>query len=212
MLKKTWVKVILVLLLVWLSTSLYFYTQHMVTVRTYNVEKQLVFPEGTINLKQIRLENFERKTDFIYRNYGVIAAKFLPDDLKLPFLNLCLFYTRPYKYYEKGFAAIKLRGNIVLNPSNDAERIKENIVNKYDIEIINQVGVHFSGSKAFSQSDDSNVIRFEITGRYFEKDSPHNKILKIAVKDKETGEFRFLTVEPVWEKNTYNFFKRAPKQ
>jgi len=50
-------------------------------------------------------------------------------------------------------------------------------------------------------SDDSNTIDFEITG-----------VLQIVATDKDTGESQSLTVEPVWEKHTYDFFRRMPKR
>lgn len=201
MLKRVWVRIIFVFLFVWLIASIYFYTQHKITIWNYQVNQQIQLNDVKIDIKEISVQNYRSNKGFQKNNLIYEIVQKFPHQLQLGFLNICYFYSKPYNINDK-YGVMSVKGQLISNSIiNDEPNI--------EIEVVDDIGVHYFSSQAKRHESDSNISNFETKGDYF----PFEKLgstLKISIKDKRDDKTIEIIIDPTFTKQSYGFFHKKP--
>jgi len=183
-----------VVFVIFAGITVYFYFQHRVQVQTYALDEEIVYKNNRIKLKEIELINFSR-TDPFDRWYLAVVGK-LPRRLQLPFLQTCVFFSRPYRFDDK-FGRLTVKG-MIISPSPET------------FELSNLTfyvgGLSIEGGGMRTESG-SNIIYFE---KRFRNCPLDKKSFKLYVTDKDSSIFKSLFIKPVWNTKTYHYFRPRP--
>lgn len=202
LLKKAWIKIIFVFLFVWLIVSIFFYTQHEIIIWNYQVNQQIELKDVKIDIEEIFVRNYRSNNKFYNNSLIYDIASKLPHQLPLGFLKICYFYSKPYDI-NNNYGVVSIKGQIVSNgPINDERNI--------EIEVIDDIGVHYSSFNWRSFEPDSNIVGFMTGGDFF----PFEKLgstLKISIKDKREDKTTEIIVNPTFTGHSYGFFDNKPK-
>ncbi|MDD4752914.1 MAG: hypothetical protein PHT78_06640, partial [Desulfitobacteriaceae bacterium] len=201
-LKKNFVRVILLLLVVWAGVTAYFYSQHTVRVKQINLNEEIVFGDVRLNIKEITFENArERQIDFTELVNRQEFAMKLPRVLAYRFLTACYFYSRPYEF-TPGEGTLKISGMAII-PENFGEDRSSVLM---DIEF-NINDRHYFRSMGTMYSSFGNVAYFNVRNDRYPLDY-RNEPFVLTVSDKKTGESVDIKIDPQWERKSYSFFHR----
>lgn len=202
MLKKAWIKIIFVFLFVWLIVSIFFYTQHEIIIWNYQVNQQIELKDAKIDIEEILVRNYRSNNNFYNNNLFYYIASKLPHQLPSCFLNICYFYSKPYDINDK-YGVVSVKGRIISSgPMNDEPNIK--------VDIIDDIGVHYSSTNWRRFEPNSNIVGFMTEGDFF----PFEKLgssLKISIKDKREDKTIEIIVSPTFTVHSYGFFDNKPK-
>jgi len=205
MLKKRWIRVLLVLFCIWITITAYFFNQHRITIKRHVIDKKIVLNDDIIKFDEIVFKQFEENyTMFAEWRYKVV--KILPRFLQMPFLKASFYYSKPYKEikYNKNnqFGILELRGTIITNNKDDY--FNENISKK--VSLIDDNGRDYSSSCGALYTE-SNIIFFYMSGKYFDQ---KNINIKAIIKDENNDIISSFPINLKWQNETYNFFNKKP--
>ena len=198
-----------VVVLTWAIISVYFFCQHYITVKTYDVNEKIVLKEAILFIKQVTMEQYHRKAgpyDPSDAWYGKVTPR-LPEKAKVPFLKFCNFYSRPYEF-QADSAVVKIKGIMAYDSANIL-----NLRDQYKIYIYNDKANYFGRSMAGGGGKNvpsNNVYLFYVFGKEV---PPDIKQLKLVIeKKRDQSKPKVLSLEPKWETDTYNTLReRKPR-
>lgn len=194
-----WLRVLLVLIVLWAGVTFYFYTQHKYVVQEYDLNQTMKVGETRVIFKQVCFTNYSNKTRPAAEQYNLPwyykAASRLPAKMQLPLIKVISFYRHPYQVNPDG--TLKVKG-MVISPQPYGEN--EGPLDKsVDIEMYyGEDGFTLSGRQ---QEWGSNVCMFSIFGHHV-PDAVDE--VTAVVTDKKTGEKKSLLIKPDWETKVYH--------
>lgn len=198
--KSKWIRVLLAVLAIWMAISYYFYTQHTVTLKEYNLNKTVRVGDTRVIFKQITLNNYSIKTQYGYNKaelpwYAKIIPR-LPVKLQLPLFKACSFYTRPYILNQGG--TLKVKGIIISpGPYEDSEETsKPTLHGNVSIDVV------YNNSYTFGCTEEPgyNIDLFAI----YRDNAPFTiHRVKAVITDKKTGKIKSLSISPDWNTKVY---------
>jgi hypothetical protein len=188
------------LFIIFAGISVYFRFQHVVSVRSYEVDDSVSFKDKQVLIKEITLQNFKFSGNGWPTWYDNLVM-YLPPRLQIPFAETCGFYSRPYKF-DSQLGTLKVEG-IIIYPS---------VADVGDYSTNPKRHVEFAINDATSESefetyiDGSNFI-------YLEDSFPCRMDVgsfNLTVTDASQAAKTF-TIKPSWTIDTYTF-SRPPIQ
>lgn len=194
--KKVMKKVLLILPLLWAAVTIYFFTQHFVTVYTYTINESMVISNYRVDIKNIEIADFTRRSDVDgYSHFSYVGYR-LPHFLVEPFFKVVFFYSRPFTFSsERGTS--KLSATVVSDDFIGKGSI--DLFSLLDITIKDDIEVHYDNRRSYRHENDSNTISVEIQGDRFPM-AKLNSVLTVKVTDKRTGTNKNLEIHPQFEK------------
>jgi hypothetical protein len=204
MFRKKWTRILMILLCLWLITSIYYYTQHIVTINRCVLDREVATDTMVIHLNEIVLTDLEKnRTSILDNNFYKTLGK-LPDFVWQSYFNLARFYSKPYKELEHNFdnqfGIIELRGTVSTDQPLDLELLDR-------VSLINKAGAEFSGRRGI-ENDTESKYNFYIGGKYFDK---NDKTAYFIIKDENDAVIESIPIKLDWQSETYNYFKRPPR-
>lgn len=195
--KSKWLHGLLVVLVIWAGVSYYFYTQHKIVVKEYDLNKTVKVGDTRVIFKQICFTNYSSNMQWEYKKdmpwYYDVATR-LPAELQIPFAKVCFFYSRPYKVNPDG--VLKVKG-MIISPKPYEE-------NESPLGISIDIDVYYTDDFIISGRHEewgSNVGLFSIFGDLVP--NTVNKV-KAVVTDRGTGETKSLIIRPDWDIKVYH--------
>lgn len=203
MFRKKWTGILMILLCIWLITSVYYYTQHRITINRCALDKEVTVDGIVVQLNEIVFTDLERNhTLFRNERYYKTLAK-LPVFAQQAYFKVYSFYRKPYKKLEHNFdnqlGIIELRGTLVSNRPIDLVFLDR-------ISLVNKTGVEFSGHRGIENNSES-TYNFCIGGSYFNK---NDKTAYFIIKDENDAIIKSIPIKLNWQSETYNYFNRPP--
>lgn len=222
--KKKWFKGILIITTIWAMVSLYFYNQHIVTVKTCNINEYVEFGGIKMIIDDIRIYNYEmNRKNTKYNKYRIKIEEYIveriPKKILMEYFKISYFYSKPYKFL-KGSTVIKLRGRVLFDSINEASEYDDILPNNIKFKIIDDMDYDFyyeedDGVKVYSMSggktSNENISCFELNGKILSKINEEN-IKNLLIKDEETNEEYIISLEEPFIKKHYNYFLPKPKK
>jgi len=205
MFRKKWTRILMILLCIWLITSVYYYTQHRITINRCDLDREVTVDGTVIQLNEIVFTDLERNST-LFRNerYYKTLAK-LPVFVQQAYFKVYTFYSKPYKKlehnYDNQFGIIELRGTLSTDKSLDLDFLER-------ISLINKAGAEFSGHRGI-ENDSESTYNFYIGGNYFEK---NDKTAYFIIKDENDAIIKSIPLKLDWQSETYNYFNRPPNK
>ena len=202
--KSKWVRVLLAVLVVWAAISFYFYTQHKVVVKGYNLSKTIRVGDTRVVFKQITYCNYSKRMQYGYNeaNYPWYFSimSHLPVKFQLSFYKVCFFYTRPYKVNPTG--TLKVKG-IIISPDSYEDKGKDGkplLLGNVSMDIFYNDNYTLGGQQ--QEYIGSNFELFSI----FDSDVPATiPKVRAVITDTKTGEVQSLSISPHWNTRVYHF-------
>ena len=210
MMKRIWVKLLLVIFTFWLFVSSYFYFQHNITVWKYSINNHYEINNVKIDITEIYVKNYEENQNLLEKRsslYDLIIK--LPSNLVTPIFQLNYFYSKPFLISKK-YGTIGLKGKFISDTFRD-ERSIEIFTSNLEIEIIDDIDVHYSNAGGTMHEDGSNIVDFKSEGSHFPLEKLNSK-LKIYIKNKQQNNTQQYTIEPKFIKKVYGFFDGKPRE
>lgn len=210
MMKRILVKLLLVIFTFWLFVSSYFYSQHNITVWNYSINKHYDINNVKIDITEIYVKNYEGNQNLLEKQsslYDLIIK--LPSNLVTPIFQLNYFYSKPYSISKK-YGTIGLKGKFISDTFKDEGSI-EIFTNNLEIEIVDDIDVHYSNARGTMHEDGSNIVDFNSEGRNFPLEKLNGN-LKIYIKNKQQNKTQQYTIEPKFTKKVYGFFDKKPRE
>ncbi|PKM49671.1 MAG: hypothetical protein CVV02_15085 [Firmicutes bacterium HGW-Firmicutes-7] len=208
--KKVLFSVLFIMGITWIGGTLYFYSQHNVTVIVSNVEEEINLGDMTIFVDQVIIRNYEMKPFDFDNGFYKISQK-IPKFLVEPVYDIYTFYTRPYEFNNKlQYTLLKTRLLIdePIGEKSEAERLE--IRDNINISLVDHVGVVYSQGGSWSTDSNSNVIHHEIRGEMFPIERI-NEPLTIKITDKRDDTTHEIPIDiESFTKERYNFFNKSP--
>ncbi len=206
--KRKIIRLLLFLLMLWLIISLYFYRQHLLTVKSIPLNENIQVGDTKIYLRELSLVDFERKQfDYGHLPWYAEFGNRLPQFLRLPYhsavFSIVTFYSSPYTFDDTyGKAALS---GYYLSPalSLDARVLPETV----DIWLAGTYEVGYLGGTLTNHSENSNLHFFQIRGNNVPLDV---KELYIMINDKVNNKNYKIPIKLDWETKTYTFFNPCP--
>lgn len=222
--KKKWFKGILIILTIWALISLYFYNQHVVTVKTCNINEHIELGGIKMAIDDIRIYNYEmNRKNTKYNKYRRKIEEYIveriPKKFLMKYFKISYFYSKPYKFL-KDSTVIKLRGRVLLDSINEISEYDGILPNNIKFKIIDDMDYDFyyeedDGIKTYQLSGTSagneNIIHFELDGKILSEIDEEN-IKKLLIKDEETNKEYIISLEEPFIKKHYNYFLPKPKK
>lgn len=208
--KIKWINILLIIFVLWLGISIFFYNQHIVTVWNYKVNKQIEIGDTKVIINEIILQNYELDdNNFRFISSNILFNKLLPVlpyKMRVPIYKLYTFYNSPYKFNNE-FLNIKLKVKLVSEKFKSKDNIDdiEDSIDNIDIEIIDNIGIHYYSGRRYTIDETSNTIPIEIRDSCFPI-KKINKPLIINLTDKKNKINWQFKVQPKFIKNKYGFF------
>ncbi|MGS0764508.1 hypothetical protein [Syntrophomonas curvata] len=204
MFRKKWTRILMILLCIWLITSVYYYTQHRITINRCALDKEVTVDGMVVQLNEIVFTDLE-KSFTLFRNerYYKTLAK-LPVFAQQAYFKVYTFYSKPYKKlehnYDNRFGIIELRGTLTTDKSIDLFLDR--------ISLVNKAGLEFSGHRGI-ENKSASTYSFYIGGRYFVK---NDKTAYFIIKDENDAIIKSVPIKLEWQSKTYNYFNRPPNR
>lgn len=197
--KNKWLRVLLVLIVLWAGVTFYFYTQHKYVVQEYDLSQMVKVGDTRVIFKQVCFTNYSNKTRPAAEQYNLPwyykAASRLPAKMQLPLIKVISFYRHPYQVNPDG--TLKVKG-IIISP----EPYKENeppLGKSIDIELYyDEDKFTLTGHRL---EWGSNFCLFSIFGDHVPE--AVDKVTAV-VTDRVTGEVKSLTMRPDWDTKVYH--------
>ncbi|TCO76517.1 hypothetical protein EV214_108120 [Marinisporobacter balticus] len=212
--KKTWVKVMFVIFIVWLIISAYYYRQHCITIRNYIIDKQIELKDVKVEIKEVSLRTSNRKRNNNYRipkSYELMYkfAQRFEDPMRAlkimkPLFQIPTFYSKPYEVNDE-LLTLKLRGKFISDKFKGKDR--EQLIEDIKVDVIDESGADHSSSSRWQYEEGNNIVPFEISGNLFPIDRINNE-LTIVVTDKKNNITKKFRIEPEYVTRNYNFFDK----
>lgn len=205
LLKKTWVKVLLLCLFSWLIVTVYFYYQHKIIIWHYQVDQQIELEDTKIYINEIYVQNYRINERYAFNNLEKWIIPKLPNKMKGTFFSIRYFYSKPYSINDK-YGVMSVEGQLISNSIiSDLDNIE------VEVEVVDDIGVHYASTSSWHLESESSIAEFKTAGDYysFEKLGSTLKIFVRDNKDKNTVE---LAVNPIFTKQAYGFFNEKPRK
>jgi hypothetical protein len=184
------------LFIIFAGVSVYFCFQHVVSVRSYEVDDSVSFKDKHILIKEITLQNFNNSGNGWPTWYDDLVM-YLPPRLQIPFAETCGFYSRPYKF-DSQLGTLKVKGIIIYPSEADVGDYSTNPERHVKFAVNDAT----SESELETQNDGSNFI-------FFEDSFPCRMDVgsfNLTVTDASQTDKTF-TIKPSWTIDTYTFSK-----
>lgn len=209
MLSKRWIRIFLILIIVWLVITIYFYNQHKVSIKRCVIDKSVVYEDSIIKFDEIVLTDFKQNR-FGFENWRWDIVDNLPVFLHRPFMAISYFYSKPFEKLENNddnqFGVLELRGNLI--GENLDDEYYQNINEK--ISLIDEKGNDILGTASGSNfSSETNILYVYKQNEYFNKE---RKISKLVIKDDNDNIVTSIPLNIKWETENYNYFHRIPSE
>ena len=143
------------LFIIFAEVSVYFRFQHVVSVRSYEIDDSVSFKDKHVLIKEITLQNFKFRGNGWPAWYDNLAM-YLPPRLQIPFMETCGFYSRPYKF-DPQLGTLKVKGMIIYPSVADVGDYSTNPERHVKFAINDAT----SESELEKQNDGSNFIFIE---------------------------------------------------
>ncbi|HZK44170.1 MAG TPA: hypothetical protein VFC73_07750 [Syntrophomonadaceae bacterium] len=205
MLRSKLVKTLLFIFVIWLVVTIYFYTQHQMTLQRHLIDETIALENATVVINDAILWDVERKNIDFVDDWRYDFASILPALLQFPFLKLCSFYNKPYQEIKYGFSKIEFRGKILLKNKIVGEEHQE-LWDNYDFGIVDEAGVNYCCSYS-STYEGGNILYIAMKGDFFKPDLTE---INIIINDKLSDHSELIPVRFNWQSEKYNFFKKPP--
>ncbi|SMB86106.1 hypothetical protein SAMN00017405_1118 [Desulfonispora thiosulfatigenes DSM 11270] len=204
--KKVWLKVFLVVIVIWLVITIYFYNQHKISIKRCVVDTKVNYEGNIIKFDELVLT--DRKPNYIeFDGWHFKVGTRLPRFLQKPFLATSYFYRKPYRelqYNEdKKYGIIELRGTL----------IRENLDEKYfdsirdKIDLIDDQGVSLPLHRDGMEFNESTFFFYK-QNSFFDKSIEQ---ITIGIKDNNDNIVTTIPIKLKWQIENYNYFNRMPK-
>lgn len=194
----------LLVFIMWLLVSTYFYFQHHRTDKVFHLDEEVRSGSNLIKFKELRLVNYQSKdqANFWLPWYFPFANN-LPLPLREPFLNICMFYTPSRYEFSDEEGTLSLSGYVISPEGNFSH---EDFSNRLDIWLCgpNEVG-YIGGSSTQASSQYHDFLFFSIHGRHVPLNA---KEISLIIDDKINKQRDKIALDPVWDTETYTFFNR----
>jgi hypothetical protein len=188
------------LFIIFAGISVYFRFQHVVFVRSYEVDDSVSFKDNHVLIKEITLQNFKFSGNGWPTWYDNLVM-YLPPRLQIPFAETCGFYSRPYKF-DSQLGTLKVKGIIIYPSGADVGDYSTNPARHVKVAINDATWE----SEFETQNDGSNFIFFEDSFPCRMDVGSFN--LTVTDASQVTESF---TIKPSWTIDTYTF-SRPPIQ
>ncbi|OEF95979.1 hypothetical protein [Desulfuribacillus alkaliarsenatis] len=211
--------IVLLFLLVWGAISLYYYNQHVVTIKKFPIGERFETSDGIVFIHSIELHNFDRKFDLDNPKVDFFFNKLLPITPKrfhMTVGKVFWFYNKPYNFElstNKDVPGKIMTLNGLYVPINDDVESLYNIISA-DV-VVEQTGYFLTGRQTgLKRFMSSNIFAFHSRDRFFVNgyDPDSNEQLIIRILDKITDETHQIKIQPQWLTKKYNYFNRPPEQ
>lgn len=205
MLKKAWVKVLLLCLFSWLIVTVYFYYQHKIIIWHYPVDQQIELRDAKIYISEISVQNYRMNERYVINNLAKWIIPKLPNKMQGKLFSICYFYSKPYSFNEK-YGVMSVEGQLISNSTIiDLSNIE------IEVKVVDEIGVHYARTSCWHHESESSTAEFKTAGDYY----PFEKLgstLKIFVRDNRDKNTVELTVNPTFTKQAYGFFDEKPRK
>ncbi|MTI85613.1 MAG: hypothetical protein FH756_17385 [Firmicutes bacterium] len=194
-----------VVVLSWAIISAYFYNQHYINLKTYDViNGKITLEDATLFVKQVTMEQYKSNIrpfhgdDIWYYN----VALELPDKLVTPFIKLCYFYSLPYEFNDN-IAVLKVKGIMTYDSLSKLD--------PFDIYQMYIYGhkTNYGKNIGYTHRGNDNIYLFHVEGEGVATDI---KTLGLIIDNKHGDREQVLSLEPKWETKTYNTLQERPPE
>lgn len=199
--KSTGIRILLKLLLILLTISIYFYFQHPVIYRSTNLRAVVAVADMKLVIEDVSISNldedkmhaqiFDGEWPWIYRR---ITDTKLPAELQLNLVKIASFYTRRPLTNEN--AKLKLTGTLIYPAGirNSPQTGGHELMDRFDVSL-NPGYCNGNGSQ-FMSGD--NYCRWQSHGTFNLNNL--DKELSLAITDKASNRVSYIYFTPCWEK------------
>lgn len=196
--------VLLSILLIWVTITLYFYCQHIQKVKFIPLYENIQIGDTKVCLRELSLVNYKpRPFDFTNPPWYIELSKRLPQSLIMPYYKMIAFYRSPYTVNaEHGIAT--LSGYVL---SKDGERLFGYPDKKIDIWLAGDYEVGYPGGTGTRNLGWDHFSFFHIEGNNVPLATQE---LSIMINDKVNNKDYKLPIKLDWQTKTYTFFNRKP--
>ncbi|KUG03508.1 hypothetical protein ASZ90_019070 [hydrocarbon metagenome] len=207
MFKRPKAQIIIGLMAAWFLISIYFYFQHLVTVKTDLLFEKMDFGDESIIITELRLDNYQRKPREAWDNLPWYYNTKIPHQILYRFSEAILFYSSPYtKYDDSGFLTV--RGMKIGSIDNqEPHKSLDDFRERYNIRIADFEDQPFSRDSRSSATieNNANILHFQHDDVPVSDDID---TIKFVVTDNQTGLYQTLFLHPQWEEHKLSYFSR----
>jgi len=215
--KKIFLLICLFVFTSWSLVSIYYYSQHVVTIEEYNVGKKIEVSEGIVFIRNLTIHNYEVNYDFIYSNidkhkwfYNSLLP-IIPDKFKQTAVKVKAFYGKPYDFDlgtdRREGRIMHINGIYVSTKGNDLSNFKADVYTDYGRNLT-------MSSSGYRSEGTTNFRAFDSRDKFYlnEYSSTSSDSLIIKIEDPVNVQKHEIIIQPEWKTTKYNFFKNPPRR
>ncbi len=195
---------VIVLLIIWLLITVFFYYQHQVYVESYDIGEYIEFDDFGVFISNIEKYDYKNK-DFKYPDF--ILGLDLPGKLSRTILNIKYFYSIPYEI-DKENPKFDINCEVIVHGEYGISvDVGDLLKDKLDIQYISTPSdsiIYLAGTR-ITASGNQNVIQLTYSGEWNDVISEGIRIVDIVDDEKHNVDF-----ELPFTKVRYDYFNRRP--